>query len=95
MSTDHLSDASFSDALEREDDLGMVVRAHIHVEATLLDLINLRLRRPGKPSSGGAAPWPPGAFVAGLGLGPYEDLDRFSAAHNCARDHLASGSRQP
>lgn len=42
----HLSTGAFIAALRREDDLGMVVRAHIHVEAILLELIALRLRRP-------------------------------------------------
>ena len=36
----------FFDALDREDDLGMVVRAHIVIESMRLELVSLRLKRP-------------------------------------------------
>ena len=36
-------DKSFYEALDNEDDLGVVIRAHIHVESTIIKFINERL----------------------------------------------------
>ena len=43
---DHPSDEAFFESLSVEDDLGMVVRAHIHVEAMLLEMIDLLVPNP-------------------------------------------------
>jgi hypothetical protein len=42
---DHPYNDDFFRALGQEDDLGMVVRAHIHVEAILLEVIGLSVAR--------------------------------------------------